>query len=262
MGLMDRVRTWIALRRGGPALAGMIFPYVIQSAELIGQKKYEEARERLLKALRFRDRIVDMGLVGMILDNLWLTYFLPEDHEGAIRFFNGHLAGYPKDVSALVARGTAHWYLGQLQEAADDYSRVLELMPGHVHALSGRGQVLVELGEYEKAIADLDAALQFYQSNDFIHGFAYVRNGRAAALAGLGELDQALQEFEMSIALAPENAWVYYNRAQAFERAQERDRAIADYRAALQKSNPRLNLPKREKAEAKLLRLSGSGRPN
>jgi tetratricopeptide (TPR) repeat protein len=96
------------------------------------------------------------------------------------------------------------------------------------------GQVLAEVGENGRAMEDLNLAMQslktvprpdltwakWYEQLD-----AFVRNGRGFALAGLGEKEPAKKEFELSISLSPENAWVYHNRAQVYDRAGDREQA-------------------------------------
>ncbi|MGH2639731.1 MAG: tetratricopeptide repeat protein, partial [Rhabdochlamydiaceae bacterium] len=61
-----------------------------------------------------------------------------------------------------------------------------------------------------------------------------------------------LKEFEASITLCPDNAWVYYKRACAYDLKGERQKAICDYTLALAKDDPRLPLNKIQHAEARL----------
>jgi Flp pilus assembly protein TadD len=85
---------------------------------------------------------------------------------------------------------------------------------------------------------------------------AFVRNGRGFALAALGENRSAMDEFGLSITLCPENAWVYHNRAQVYDRAGNREEACADYRTALGKKGPALSPIKKRHAQARVLELS------
>jgi tetratricopeptide (TPR) repeat protein len=81
---------------------------------------------------------------------------------------------------------------------------------------------------------------------------AFVRNGRGVALAALGDDASAMREFESSIALCPENAWVYYNRARVYDDARNGEKARLDYQTALAKDGPALNLAQRERAKVRL----------
>jgi tetratricopeptide (TPR) repeat protein len=57
---------------------------------------------------------------------------------------------------------------------------------------------------------------------------AYARNGLGAAYAGLGQSDLALEQFGKSIEVCPDNAWVYFNRAEAFHNSGDQVKAVED----------------------------------
>ena len=93
---------------------------------------------------------------------------------------------------------------------------------------------MAEFGENKKAVEDLTLALltlksvsmpdsSWYKWYEQIE--AFVHNGRGFALAGLGETESAMEEFEVSIRLSPENAWVYHNRAQVYDRSGSQEKA-------------------------------------
>ena len=116
----------------------------------------------------------------------------------------------------------------------------------------------MERRDFNQAIEDLDAAIG---SIDSVPGAdavwkaefeAFARNGRAASYAGLGDLGRALEEFGKSIDLCPENAWVYYNRAEAYQNHGDWKSAVEDYKLALAKKRPKLTSLKRARAETAL----------
>lgn len=137
-------------------------------------------------------------------------------------------------------------------------------MPNDVLSLSGRGQVLAEVGQSEKAIEDFDHALtelnraiapspEWYDWHQQIKAFVY--SGRGVALAELGESVSAMNDFDLSITLSPENAWVYYNRAHVRDLARDLEKARSDYETALAKKGPALNPLRRKRAQARLAEL-------
>ncbi len=223
------------------------------------------ARALLLRAIRSRERLEDPAVIGYILMALDTTWLLTEQFEDGILFFSEYIRSWPEDSAAYCGRAGQLWYTGRLQEAIRDYSRALELKPGDVLSLSGRGQVLAEAGENGRAMEDLDLALvalktvskpdstwaKWYEQIE-----AFVHNGRGFALAGLGESGPAMDEFEVSISLSPENGWVYHNRAQVYERAGDREKASSDYQKALTKKDPALSPPRKEHAEIRFRELS------
>jgi tetratricopeptide (TPR) repeat protein len=154
---------------------------------------------------------------------------------------------------ALGVRAAAHWYDEQYVEAIDDYSRILEQedSPGsRFSALGSRGQILVELGDYEAGLADLNAALQLANAEESPIHRAYVLSGRALAYAGLKMLDHAWADFSASIKGCPENAWVHYNHGRVYDMLGEPYKAAVCFDLALALNEPPLTPRKRTRAAA------------
>ena len=235
---------------------------------LLKSKDYSKAREILLRAVAFRGRVSDAATIKWILESLEATWLLQDLYEEQIKFFSDHITCFPGDVAAYSGRAAGHWYSAQLHDAVRDYTRALELDPTDILSRSGRGQVLAELGESARGMEDLDATLrsllevpksvadqpQWYKEVE-----AFVRRGRGIALAQMGQMQEALNEIEESVTLSPENAWVYYSRAQIYERLGERENALADYQAALTKLAPHLTRYQKEHAQERVLSLSRDG---
>jgi len=228
-------------------------------------EEYDKARAPLLQAIRSRDNINEPDTISYILMSLGATWVLTEQYEDGMAFFSEYLSRYPEDSAAYCGRAEALWYAGRLQEAIRDYSRALELKPSDVLSLSGRGQVLAEVGEHGRAVENLNLALltlkdvsrpdaswdKWYEQIE-----AFVHNGKGLALAGLGQSRPAMDEFEVSIRLSPENAWVYHNRAQIYDRAGNREKACEDYQKALTSKKPALTPNRKERAQTRLRELS------
>lgn len=248
--------------KGQDSLPGQIRTLLDLAYASLQRTDYIGARQLLLKALEHRKEIQDPALLVWLLGSLALTWTQTEQYRERTEFFSQYIAKYPNDPLAYTFRAASLWYSGDLRKAIEDYSKALELNPNDSLALSGRGQVFVECEEFQKAIQDLDIALENLEKIAIRdEGWrtsvrAYTLNGRAAALAGLGQFDQALIEFEKSISLCPQNAWVFYNRAEAYENRGERAKALADYKLALTLSNPKLNALKRKYAEVKVKALA------
>jgi tetratricopeptide (TPR) repeat protein len=219
------------------------------------------ARELLLKALTRRDEIRDTAAVNRILELLAWTWTVTDQHREKVDFFSQYLSRYPKDVGAHTLRAGALWYAGELEQAVADYSAALELDPNEILARMGRGQVYAESGEYGRALDDLDFVLENldrYVTEDpsrkaQLQAFSF--NGRAVAHAGIGDFERAMAEFDRSIALWPDNAWVYFNRGTVYEKKGDVEKAVADYTLSLQKNLPKLNVLKNKYAEVKIKAL-------
>jgi tetratricopeptide (TPR) repeat protein len=230
-------------------------------------RNFGDAEGLLMKALKHRDEVDDPVLNEYILAYLSSIWLLQGQYSEAIRFFSEYIARHPDDAAGYHDRADALWYSGQLKGAIDDYSRTLQLSPTCIPALSSRGQVLVDMDQCDKALVDLDLALDYLRQNPYFTLEwakairAYICNGRAAALARLGSFEEASKQFEKSITLCPDNAWVYFNRARVYDSRAEREKAISDYEFALAKQNPPLCIPKKEQAQNRLRELLGAKGP-
>jgi tetratricopeptide (TPR) repeat protein len=225
---------------------------------LLQGRNYVEARGLLLRALQHESKIENPALLEWILTSLAITWEQTEEYQEGTTFFSDFISRNPNHALALCLRAESLWYDGRAREAIADYDRALELKPNHAPALSGRGQVLTECGQFGRALEDLNSALN---SIDAVEGAnadwkvqleAYIRNGRAATYAGLGEFVRASEEFEKSISLCPENAWVYFNRAEAYHKQGDQVNAAENYRVALAKKQPKLTSLKRAHAQRML----------
>jgi tetratricopeptide (TPR) repeat protein len=88
-------------------------------------------------------------------------------------------------LSTYLNRGYAYLNLGNWQGAIDDYNRALEIDPNDARAYSERGDARRELGDIQGAIADYTQAINLDPS------LAYAYNNRAFVLNRQGDLNGA-----------------------------------------------------------------------
>jgi tetratricopeptide (TPR) repeat protein len=235
-------------------------------ASLLQQKNDRSgARALLLEALSLQRTLANREIEEDILSWLASTWFFEEQFEEEIAFFTAYLVDHPNSSACYRERAPAFWYLGDIENALKDYSRAIELNSSDMRPLCGRGQVFAEIGKAKEALDDLDRALVLFHAtwrinagpNWYVQFEAYARNGRGLALATQGEHGLAMAEFDASLELAPDNAWAYYNRASVYDNAGDRLKAAEDYARSLQKSGPKLNRIRRERATSRLRDLSG-----
>lgn len=231
----------------------------------LGAGNYEKAKAAFLMALPLRDELKSLGLLEYVLMSLAATWVGMGAYDEGVAFFSAYINSYPDDSMAYCGRAADFWYLGKPEEALRDYSRSIELDPNNALAISGQGQLLAEMGRNQEALAALDLAIcQTEKANSIWHKYrevieAFVRSGRGVAAAGTGQNELAVAEFDASMALSPDNAWVYYNRAQINERLGRRENALSDYKLALAKRRPPLTPSRREVAQARIRGLTCGG---
>ncbi len=97
-----------------------------------------------------------------------------------------------------------------------------------VEILHHRGVAYVRNRDYDRAIADYDAALQIAPNNPFTH------NSRGIAYRLKGDYDRAIADHDAAIGRGPRNAQFFNNRGVAYRWKGDYDRAIADYSRAIQ----------------------------
>lgn len=120
-------------------------------------------------------------------------------------------------------RANARAYLGDIEDAVDDYGRALAYDPHYVNARYNRACLYLETQKFDAAIADFDAVLRLEPNR------TDARNNRALALLRSGDLDGAIAGFTTVIVLDPTHAFAYNNRAVAFRRKGDTPHALADF---------------------------------
>ena len=106
-----------------------------------------------------------------------------------------------------------------------------------------RSQGYANQGEYDRALADLDIAIQKNSKS------AMAYSDRGNARNGLGQYDLAIQDAEKAIQLDPTFTLAYATRGYSFMQKGDYDKAIADLDKAI-RLNPKLQAPYTNRANA------------
>jgi len=125
-------------------------------------------------------------------------------------------------------RGESYWRLGEYQKAIADCDKAIQLDPNNSSAYAVRGASYGWLGEYPKAIADCDKAIQL----DPNYSFAYAVRGDSYRL--LGEYRKAIADCDKAIQLDPNYSFAYAARGESYRLLGEYRKAIADCDKAIQ----------------------------
>ena len=179
-----------------------------------------------------------------------------EEYDAALDCAEQLVAEYPEQSLGYRLRAHVRWEREEYVEAADDYTRVLELDEPKPEYFSSRGQVLAELGEWEQALADLDRAVTTAREQGQKMVLAYALNGRALTLSGLDRDEESTRDFNESVSLCPTNPWVYYHRGIRKYQLEEVEEARRNLKLALEHSDPPLSKRKKLRAQAILEKLA------
>jgi tetratricopeptide (TPR) repeat protein len=210
----------------------------------------------------------------LTLFTVGMTRYAVEDWEAAIALFGDALSHSQERVSALnqgivyFYRGNASYHKGDYGRAIADYDQAIQLKPDFAEAYYNRGNAYANKGDHNRAIADYDQAIQLRPD------FAEAHYNRGNASYYKGDYDRAITDFNQAIQLKPDFAEAYYNRGLAYADKGDYDRAIADYDRAIQlkpdfakayynRGNAYRNMGEKEKATADFERVLGlSDNPN
>lgn len=129
----------------------------------------------------------------------------------------------PRSSRAYWLRALIAQELKQRDEATRNFDRAIELDAHDAILLESRGWNRLDRHEYDKAIADFDAALSAYPAQA-----ESVLRGRGYAWYGKHEYGQAIADFDAALRLDPADARALAGRAAAHGSRQEYDAAIAD----------------------------------
>lgn len=129
---------------------------------------------------------------------------------------------------SYVLRGIAYSAIGQYDKALADYEKAIEINPSDPTAFSNAAYLISqqENGDYQKALAYVSQALELEEPDRLItldtQGFVYYRLGEFELAAGI-----------FSAAINGGESYSYYGRGLTYEAMGENERAINDLQAFL-----------------------------
>lgn len=108
---------------------------------------------------------------------------------------------------SLYERGNAYSQGGSYEDAIQDFSNAIDLVPGYADAYASRGRALGRMGKPEQAIADFSKAISLDPGN------ANYYADRGVAYGSMGQHEKAIDDLTQAIKMNPGFAAAYYNRA-------------------------------------------------
>ena len=163
-----------------------------------------------------------------------MARYAAADWDGAIARFIDALNQTAEPVRALdqstvyFYRGNACYFKGDYERAIADFDQAIELKPDDADAYFNRGVVYYYKGDYDHAIAEYDQAIKLKPD----YPAAY--NNRGLAYADKGDYERAIADFDRAIELKPDYPVAYTNRGIAYADKGDYERAIADFDRAIE----------------------------
>jgi tetratricopeptide (TPR) repeat protein len=141
-----------------------------------------------------------------------------------------HADAQPRQSSAEAHydRANALFDLGRYDLAIKEYDAAIHHAQDHVPARNNRGLALCSLGEYEAGVASFDGALRIQPANAEAHHF------RGKALSAMRQYAAAIDSYDRAIALDDGDAEVHNSRGSALAQWGKYPEALASYGRALE----------------------------
>lgn len=172
-------------------------------------------------------------------DNLSKLYMLmagiyaaTNKKEEAIEYYSKSINEKKENNEAFIYRGDLYFYMEAFGKAIDDYAAALNIVKTDdsktkEYLYTQRAQSYMEIGEYEKAINDIDQAISLSPNY-----YQYIVRGEANRLAGRYKI--AVIDFSKSIEIEPDNSLAYYRRGWSKEFDRNYDEALIDYNTSIE----------------------------
>ncbi|MBC7812797.1 MAG: tetratricopeptide repeat protein, partial [Burkholderiales bacterium] len=154
--------------------------------------------------------------------------FQEGSYENAVEQYTQVVDMLPDDARAYIGRGNSYMSLGDYYAAIVDYAQAIELEPQNFDAVYNRGYAYLLLGENEAALQDLTQSIALDPSS----APAYSR--RAEAYSGLGDDSAALDDYAMSLSIDPTNANVLNERGELFISSGDYEQAVDELSLAVE----------------------------
>lgn len=216
----------------------------------IEMNRLDDAALVLQDAARLYKQLNNTTELAEVLGLLGLINHQRQQFDAAVTLLSEAIDLHPTRLQFYARRGSALWYAGDLRRAIRDLDVVLEHEPEDAYAYNSRGHVYSEAGEFEKGVADLNQVLRLASPTHEPLLVAYALNGLGLAHGGLRRWKEAAARFDASLRLAPDNGWVFFNRARVNHWKGDEKHALDDLRLSLEKKDPALNPLKRAQAES------------
>jgi len=127
---------------------------------------------------------------------------LAGNQAGAVVHLTHAIQASPKTGNLYYWRADTLIRLGRYDEAIQDYTRALELMPEHRASMLGRGVAWLWKEQWEAALNDLTAALDAGADADTLTAWAH--RARGVANAAMERPAEAIADYEAYLSEAPE----------------------------------------------------------
>jgi tetratricopeptide (TPR) repeat protein len=154
------------------------------------------------------------------------------DESSAISEYEHALRLNKNNVEALVNRGAIYYRLHSYTIAKDNFDQALRLDPSQPQALNNLGLIATKEKDWKTAISYFDFVLNTKPSEPFS------LNNKGYVLLQTNKLEEAKKLIERSLAVLPKNGYALRNLGIYYQKAGQKDKAIAEFQKAIDIAEP------------------------
>jgi tetratricopeptide (TPR) repeat protein len=173
---------------------------------------------------KIRAREAIAGDLARIRRRRGTAHYTGGNFDEAIGDFSETIRLEPSDTRAYFLRGRAYCARGRFKEAIADFNESVAVDPPAAQVMLGN--CYKEIGDYDKAITALSAAIRLDRSN----ADAYF--ARAATYHLKGEAGKAVSDYTETLRLDPKRVQAHEGRGDAYRKLGDNERARADEESA------------------------------
>ncbi|HWR40214.1 MAG TPA: tetratricopeptide repeat protein [Patescibacteria group bacterium] len=157
---------------------------------------------------------------------VWLND--PTRQDISLYAFNRAIALDPNYAEAYLSRGKVQWLRGQKEQALADYDETLRLDGKNGEAYYRRAILNAERGKIEAALEDVNKAIALYPTYQDVYLLRAYLN-----LYKQDRYQQAVDDYTRLVAMRPDDAQIYADRAMAYNKLQNNELALVDINKAI-----------------------------
>ena len=233
--------------------------YNARGVAYLSESEYDHAIADFSEALR-----IEPGFV-LALSNRGNAHRLKGDHDAAIADLGLASQLNPKFSGPYVYLAYIYGKKGDFDAAVVECDKAIRADPKHAEAYDYKAYLYFRKRDYDRAISEADKAIGLKPdlANAYYNrGLAYEgKRDRRRALADFDkaieikpklaypyvaraflyiakDVDRAIANYDKAIELEPKYTFAYFSRGKAYEKKNEKDLALADYRKVLELPAP------------------------
>jgi tetratricopeptide (TPR) repeat protein len=197
----------------------------IPAGDKIAPRTAGVARDVTFKVLKDKDGRL---LIESNRQRGWIARGDAVPVDQAVTYFTEHLARHPDDTHAYIARGVVLMSKKEPDKALSDLNKAIELDPHATLAYYHRANLAYERKEYDKALEDYNTVIRNDPEFDWayhVRGWVYYRRQ---------DYDKALTDYEKAIQLVPTESVFYRDRGNIALTRKQYDQALADFNKSIE----------------------------